>query len=248
MAVQSNGRANAITYSNGSHGRVQDCQINGAQTRCLYVTVASLVYAIDNTGGGSTQGYNATSSAIFVKTGRSRLRGTCKRAADRFSGRPARTRRDAAARVDEGNEDLGAERVADVAPGMGLADRQRRDVPRGIRGSPAVCRAGCAFYGTKLQVAGKTADAGKVYIRRLSSGGASSAQTIYLATHSAGSQPGGDAEHRRRSGRRRLARMGTREVVHDPESLGYETLERDRERALALSRLRVSVRDLRRAE
>jgi hypothetical protein len=192
VKVQSNSaRANNVFITEGSEARLEGCQLNGATTNCLQNIEGSVTYATDNKGGAS-QGYRCANAILFVN-GTKPTGGNVTASAGQIFGTTASN--------DGGTPPPTSNKVTKTfKPNATRTWRpewdwrtDNRDVYQGeYQGSGGLSR-GCGFYGTKLNVAGKTADSGKIFVKRRSSGGASQDQAIFLCSHDLASQPSGAA-------------------------------------------------------
>jgi hypothetical protein len=69
LGVQSNGARTAnVRYTNGAHGKVEACQLNGATGRCIDADAGAVLWASNNLGGGASNAHRAN-GAILITNG-----------------------------------------------------------------------------------------------------------------------------------------------------------------------------------
>jgi hypothetical protein len=193
VKVQSNSsRAYNLYATEGSSVRADNCQLSGSNTYCVQVAEQSLAYLNNNSGSSGTGSYRSSAAIIFTDG----------------------TKPTGATGVSAGGQIFGTNTTSGGGTPPPTSNKvtktfkpnatrtwrpewdwrtDNRDVYQGEYGGSGGLSRGCAFYGTKLNVAGKTADSGKIYVKRKSSGGASQDQAIYLCSHDLASQPSGAA-------------------------------------------------------
>jgi hypothetical protein len=195
VKIQSNSATTSRAYNvyatEGSSLRADNCQLSGANVYCVQVAEQSQAYLNNNSGSAGTGSYRSSASIIYTD-GTKPTGATATSAGGQIFGSNTTS--------GGGSPPPTSNKVTKTfKPNATRTWRpewawrtDNRDVYMGeYQGSGGLSR-GCAFFGTKLNVAGKTADSGKIYVKRKSSGGASQDQAIYLCSHDLASQPSGD--------------------------------------------------------
>jgi acylphosphatase len=185
-------RSYNVFFTEGSDGRVQDSQLSGATAYCVQVAEESTATLQNNSGSAPNGSYRAA-NAIIWQDG---------------------TKPSGATATSNGGQIFGAITTSGGGTPPPTSTKVTKTfTPNGSRtwrpewawreddryvyqgeyaGSGGISR-GCVFHGTKLNVGGKTADSGKIFVKRRSSGGQSAAQAVFLFSHDLASQPSGDA-------------------------------------------------------
>ena len=196
VTVQSNtSRTANVWYAYGAHGKVEACQLNGATSRCIDVVFAALVYAVDNKGGASGNAHRVQ-GALLITSGTQPTGGNgTARWGQIFTDRrggplPAGTGGSAPPTSTKKTVTINADKTKTWRPEWGWRTDNDEAYQGEWAGSGGLSR-GVSGYGSKCVKAGKSADSGKVYIKRQSQGGASQAQDLYLCTFAQGTQPAG---------------------------------------------------------
>lgn len=193
VKVQSNSsRAYNVIATEGSDVRVQDCQLSGATSYCVQSAEESTVFAINNSGAAGTGSYRAA-NAILWQDGTKPTGATATQNGGQIFGSvttsgggspPPTSNKVTKTYAPNGSRTW--------RPEWGWREDDRDVVQGEYAGSGGISR-GAVFYGTKLNVAGKTADSGKIFVKRKSSGGSSGPEAVYLFAHDLASQPSSDS-------------------------------------------------------